>query len=345
MASAVTKRRLKAMRIWFNHWFSTAYHFIDMLKPNNTIIASNERTTCVYRMNADEFYVEPTFKDENDYIDWCLNFCKSFNIDIFFIKRGMATAVKRHDEFDKINVKLIAEDDYVKFELFNDKIQTAEFFRQHNICKVPEMKTVTTLEQFKHEYAELSLKYDSLCIKYNHDEGGQSYKLIKTRMPKLSRISENNGLVYSYEYICACLQEYNTFPELIIMPYLNGTEISIDCIALNSKLIAIPRYKLSNKVTKFDMDKHLISIAEKFQEKAELSGPYNLQFRYHNGELYLLEVNTRLSGGSWKAHFIGCDFPVLCVNKVTNTPIDTVKLKANFKNIELSNIESVVELS
>lgn len=332
------------MRIWFNHWFSTAYHFIDMLKPDNTIIASNERTTCVYKVNANEFYVEPVFNNENTYIDWCLDFCKQHNIDIFFIKRGMATAIKRHKEFDEINVKLIAEDDYDKFILFNDKIKTAEFFKQHQICKVPEMITVTTAEQFKKEYARLSEKYSRLCIKYNHDEGGQSYKLIKTREPNINRISENSGLVYSYEYICECLETVDTFNEIIIMPYLNGTEISIDCLAINNELIAIPRYKLNNRITKLDIDANLINIAENFQKIAKLSGPYNLQFRYHNNELYLLEVNTRLSGGSWKAHFIGCDFPRLCVNKVTNTPTNTFELKSNFRNIELSNIESAIEI-
>lgn len=332
------------MKIWFNHWFSTAYHFIDMLKEKGYyVVATNERETCVYKENANEFYLEPVFENKDEYLNWCLDFCKKHNIKIFFVKRNMDIIVKNIHLFEEKNIKVICENDYEKYSLLQNKYKTMEYFKELNICNVPEMKIVNTISEFKQVYKEMSQKYDNLCIKYNIDEGGQSYKLISDREPNLDRISENNGLVYSYDYICKCLESVENFKDLVIMPYLNGTEISIDCLGFGNDLLAIPRYKLNNRVTKLDMDEELIHIAKQFYNALKLNGPFNIQFRYHNNVLYLLEINTRLSGGSWKAKYIGCEFPNLCVDKflgkLTKFP------KVTKKEVNLSNIESVVELN
>lgn len=328
------------MRIWFNHWFSTAYHFIDMMKENgHYVIATNERETSVYQTNADEFYLEPTFNKEN-YIDYCVNFCKEHNIDVFFPKRGMDLIVENLHKFQ--NVKVICETDLEKYTLLQDKVKTAKWFEKHNICDVPEMHLCTNVYEFKFWYERMIQKYEKLCIKYNQDEGGLSYKLISNMNPDISKISYASSSTYSYEYICKCLETVESLKPLIIMPYLSGNEISIDCLAIENELIAVPRFKLSNRVTKLSLQDDLIQIAEKFQKEMNLVGPYNIQFRYHNDNLYLLEVNTRLSGGSWKAKFMGIEFPVLCCNKFIGKKIE--RPIPSKKEMCISNIESAVVL-
>ena len=53
------------------------------------------------------------------------------------------------------------------------------------------------------------------------------------------------------------------------------------------------------------------AIAEKFAKDFKIEGPYNLQIRWHNGIPYLLEVNTRMSGGSHIADKVGVNFLAL----------------------------------
>ena len=332
------------MNIWFNHWFSTAYHFIDMLKEKGyTIIATNERPTCVYKMNADKFYLEPVFEDKNDYLKLCLEFCEKENINVFFPKRNLDIITKNLKLFQSKNIVVICEEDYALYDLLQSKVDTMIYFYNNDIkVNLPEMTIVNNVEDFKNEYARLIKKYPKLCVKYNKDEGGQSYKLITDRLPNINRISENYGLAYSYEYIVECLSSVQYFDDLIIMPYLEGEEVSVDCLGLEDDLIAIPRYKLSNRVTRLVLEKDLIEIAKDFYKKSKLKGPFNLQFRYSNNELYLLEVNTRLSGGSWKAKYMGCEFPVLCVEKYLNKLQQLPKLDIDY--IDISNIESAVVL-
>ena len=141
------------MRVWFNHWFSTAYHFIDMLKEKGYyVIASNERETSVYQTNANEFYLEPIY-DKDLYLDFCIDFCKEHKIDVFFPKKGMDIIIKNLHKFG--NVKVICETDLNKYELLQDKVKTGEWFTKKKICKVPEMHLCTNVYEFKFWYQRM----------------------------------------------------------------------------------------------------------------------------------------------------------------------------------------------
>ena len=54
------------MRIWFNHWFSTAYHLIRMMRegtPEAVFVGSNENVRAIYRQACDEWYAEPALEE------------------------------------------------------------------------------------------------------------------------------------------------------------------------------------------------------------------------------------------------------------------------------------------
>ena len=292
------------MKVLFNHWFSTAYYFIDSLKKDGFyVIASNKRESCVYKTNADEFYVEPDLENE-EYLAYCLDFCKSHDIDIFVPRKGMDYIIQHLAEFDALNVKVLCESNKEVFDIFNSKVKTASYFKDLNIVSVPESILVNSVDEFISAYNSIKAHWGEVCIKYDSDEGGQSYKRISPHVPNIGRISENNGLVYSLEYVIACLESVKEFKPIVVMPYLNGTEISVDCLGVDNKFIAVPRQKLTNRVTHFEQDSRLYAICRELWRASGLTAPFNVQFRYHNNELYILEVNTRLSGGSWKAKYV-----------------------------------------
>ena len=64
-------------KIWFNHWFSTAYNIINMIKKGEGdfyFIGTNENPKSVIESVCDEWYTEPKLKDDA-YVDFCLDFC------------------------------------------------------------------------------------------------------------------------------------------------------------------------------------------------------------------------------------------------------------------------------
>ena len=330
------------MRVWFNHWFSTAYYFIDSLKKGGFyVIATNKRENCVYKTNADEFYVEPDVENE-EYIAYCLDFCKSHNVDIFVPRKGMKYIIRHLDEFTALGVKVLCESSKEVFEIFDSKVKTASYFEDLNVVSVPESILVNSVDEFMSAYNTIKAHWGEVCIKYDSDEGGQSYKRSSSHEPNIGRISENNGLVYSLEYVVACLESAKTFEPIVVMPYLDGTEISVDCLGVGNKFIAVPRQKLSNRVTHFEQDSRLYAIYRELWRALGLTAPFNVQFRYNKDTLYILEVNTRLSGGSWKAKYVGVDFMSLAIHNLIGDDVEVPEM--HFEPKDLSNLEGVVEL-
>lgn len=332
------------MRVWIGHWFSTAYHFINSLKEAGAyVIASNYRDTCVYKTNADEFYIEPEIENDEEYIEYCLNFCKEHNIDFILPRKHIKALSANKQRFLDLGVKLACEDNRDMYEIFESKLKTASYFKDFESVKVPEQVGVNTAEDFKNVYTDLLSRYNLVCIKQDVDEGGQSYKLISDRKPKIERLRENNGLCYSFDFVYKCMCAVDNFNTEVVMPYLNGVEISVDCLGFDENhFYAVPRQKLSNRITHLEQDSTLYNICKEFWSRTKLRCPFNIQFRYHNNQLYLLEVNLRLSGGSWKAKSVGVDFLKLLYNYYAG--LDLPEFNINFKSKDLSNIEGFVEL-
>ena len=61
-------------RVWMNHWFSTAYNIINLIRkafPDIEIIGSNEHPYSPIMNVCDEWYQEPVIKGEQYVSYWC----------------------------------------------------------------------------------------------------------------------------------------------------------------------------------------------------------------------------------------------------------------------------------
>lgn len=59
---------------WFNHWFNTAYHLINMIKDDT----NNELDIIGISTNYSVIY--------KTYVDFCIEFFKEHNVNIFVQK-------------------------------------------------------------------------------------------------------------------------------------------------------------------------------------------------------------------------------------------------------------------
>ena len=81
------------------------------------------------------------------------------------------------------------------------------------------------------------------------------------------------------------------------MPFLPDEEISVDCLNTCNGLIAIPRIKDATRIERVCYDTGILKTCRDFYCHMPLECPCNVQFKYLDGIPYLLEVNTRMSGG------------------------------------------------
>ena len=65
------------IRVWFNHWFSTSYRLIELMKEDADeqvcVIGSNRQKDSVIQLVCDEWYEEPDISGEA-YIDFVWDF-------------------------------------------------------------------------------------------------------------------------------------------------------------------------------------------------------------------------------------------------------------------------------
>lgn len=339
------------MRVWFNHWFSTAYRLIEEIKngceQNNIpveIIGSNRLDICVYKEVCDEFYIEPDINiSKENYAKWCLNFCREHKIDVFMPRREREEISKYMDDFNKLNVKIVTDKNTELLELLEDKFETAKFFEKHNICKTPKIIIVNNVDEFKNAYAVLKEEFpnDRICIKYNKDEGATSFRVIDDIIDDISSLKTGVGLKISYNQAISMLGSVDNFDDLIVMPYLKGPEISIDSLMTKNGFIGLTRQKVGSRCTKVEFNQKFYDISKKFAEISKLTMPYNLQLRYHNNEWYLLEVNTRMAGGTFKSCMTGINIPYIALCELLDIPFTIPEIK-EVKEIIVNEIETPI---
>lgn len=286
------------VRIWLNHWFSTAYHIILLLKRDNPgfrIIGSNENEYSPIMTVCDEWYREPPLKDE-EYAEFCLQFCREHQIDIFMPRRGALAISKHVRRFAAEGVKVMVEDHAVMRAL-NHKDQAYALFCEKGIGVVPEHYIVRTAGQFKEKYSQLSERYRKVCFKFVHDEGGKSYRLIDNDRKGYKALFRKLTTRMTFDEAVKALSEREEFSPIMMMPYLPDEEVSVDCLNTDTGLIAIPRIKDSTRIERVRYDQQILDYCQDLYAKIPLEQPCNIQFKYLDGVPYILEVNTRMSGG------------------------------------------------
>lgn len=311
-------------RIWFNHWFSAAYNIITMLKnaePDYFVIGTNENELSVVSLACDEWYTEPAVNGDT-YVDFCLAFCKEHKVDVFLPRREMLSISKRIGEFNDIGVRVMVED-YEIASILNHKDRAYEFLSQKGISTIPPHYTVTTINDFENAYDNLASRFDKVCIKFVHDEGGKSFRLIDNNRKGYSALFKKQNTRMTYDAVHEALSERDKFSPLMVMPYLPGDEISADCLDTHKGLIVLPRIKGSTRIERIEFDDDVITKVVEIYDVIKLQWPCNIQFKYLDGVPYFLEVNTRMSGGVQMACAAsGVNIPDIAINKLLGVEKD-----------------------
>lgn len=306
------------IKIWLNHWFSTAYNIINLIKENENdfhIIGTNDSDNAVYKIVCDEWYVEPVLKDE-EYVDFCLAFCKEHEVDVFMPRRGMILISKEKIQFEEIGVKVMV-DDFEIVNLLNHKTKAYELFLNKQIGFVPDYRMVTNVKEFLEAYKFMLSKYERVCFKFIKDEGGKSYRLIDNSRKGYHALYKKQNTRMTLEDAIIALSEREKFSPIIVMPYLSGDEVSVDCLKTEYGIVMIPRVKDLTRIEKIKYDVQILEMCEDFYKKIGLECPCNIQFKYLDNIPYFLEVNTRMSGGIQMSCLAsGVNIPNLAVNKL-----------------------------
>lgn len=311
---------MKRVVVWFNHWFSTAYHIIRLLKEDTEtdfyVIGTGHNPDSVVRRACDAWYDEPDTSTDEIYVNACLDFCRAHAVEVFVPRHGQLAISRRIAEFAAIGVKVLVGDCDTLATLQDKQAAYALFERLH-IGLVPPHRIVTTAESFAAAYVELSAQFDCVCMKFVRDEGGMSFRVIDDSVAGYAGLHFYQGAHLPYAAALAALSEQESFPPLMLMPYLPDEEVSVDCLRTAQGVVMLPRAKSGGRIEEIRFDDDILAYCADFYEKVGIECPCNIQFKYRDGTPYFLEVNTRMSGGVYMGCLAtGVNIPNLAVNRL-----------------------------
>lgn len=308
----------KAKTIWFSGWFSALAITLKSVKNafgnNVNIIVSHKNKLCAYKSIGDKFILEDDNISAEEYIDWALNICRENNVALFIPKRFMVEVAHNAFRFEAIGTRVLTED-YGIMHRIQSKSGVYQELSQIGYKNIPYYKVVNSRSDFVEGDNDIFDMGGKSCIKYDHDEGANSFRILEHCDPTIESLNSMlmNTMQYSdAESMISKAASEGKLKTLIMMEVLNGPEVSVDCY--NSKqfgFIAIPRFKMGNRIKEIRLNNSIIENAQELQKVYGFKSIWNVQYRWDgSGNLMLLEINTRMSGGIHLSSMCGFSIPI-----------------------------------
>ncbi|GAB6139679.1 ATP-grasp domain-containing protein [Methylosoma difficile] len=299
------------MRIWFNKTFSTISAVFNNLRLNAksgevTIICTHNHSNAAAFIAADESYLEPHLTGEA-YLDWCVEFCQSQRIGLFWPGKEAALISQHHDRFHAIGTQVMSVADAETLSLLDNK---AEFYAAlpPEVAQTMEFIAVNNLGDFNQAVQQLSKRHGSLCIKPAVSVFGLGFRILDTERDSITHLLKG----VEYQIPLAELRQgmVNTrcFGTLLVMEHLAGPEWSVDCAGRHGELLcAVQRKKspLAGHGQEIDNNPEIQGMVERLAAHYRLNGLFNIQFKEGKNGPRLLEINPRSSGGFGMACLAG----------------------------------------
>lgn len=305
------------INIWFNRTFGTTYHVIQELRQSNLLydfrfFGTHTNLQSVFLQACDYIEKEPMLDDE-EYLNYALDFCKRNKIDIFLPGEFSASVVSRHislfeSQGTKIGIAFTSE--YA--EILSSKGKIYESLRKIIPEYIPPYYLVHSPSEFLEAKQVLTQGSESgsapiACFKPDKGIGGLGFRIVDDSINEFRGLMSYPSPRNTFEYYYNIFQNEKSFSPLIMMEYMNGPEISIDCLASSGKIVFSVAKEKKGNLRVINNIPALQEICQLICNELSLDYLFNIQFRYGNdGRLYLLDLNPRPSGGlyySFKAGY------------------------------------------
>lgn len=307
-------------RVWFNKTFSSVGTAITLIRQADTaqryhITYTHPNEHAAAFLAAHEHAVEPSGLSREEYLEWCLEFCRQRAITIFWPGRAASLIAANHDRFAAIGTRVISVASADTLALMHDK---ARFCAGLDLPLAPAAQfiAVSTIAEYDAAHAALRPLHERLCIKPSESVYGLGFAVLDEERSSAQLLLAGAAYQINAQELRAGLARMETFRPLLLMEYLDGHEYSADCVADHGALIcAIPRKKPheAGDGQLIDTREDILACCKKLAFDYQLNGVFNVQFREGRNGLALLEINPRMSGGIGMACAAGPNLPYIAL--------------------------------
>lgn len=340
----------KIKRIWFMEGFSSQRDIIvavkEFIREQNLtieIFASHREYRNEILSVADFAFIEPT--EEHQRLPFIINILAQYHIDVMYIVKNAIWFEQHRTQIEAMGVKLITGgSDIDLLKCSNNKMDFALFMQQHQLPVVPSI-LIENLEQLQQHID--NPPYDSLCIKPVHGIYGMGFWRFDDKVSAAKIFSHPEQRVVKPSVYLQLYAASDTFPPMVLMPYLHSPEHSVDMVVNRGEVIcAIAREKHGSKQY-LKNSGPAYELACRCANIMQADGLVNVQTRMNkSGHPLLLEINMRPSGGVGYTQYSGVNLAGLMVffhlNILNQAQIQTY-CQQHFKTTEVISTTSVTE--
>lgn len=277
--------------------------------------------------------------DITEYVKFITEKCIQYKIDAFIPFAKMDELVDFKDYFESQGVALVVPSNNKTFKMLNNKFETYNFLSSKMPEIIPSCFCANTKKQLLDAVNVIHDSGSKVCIKYCEDISAYSVRIVSFERRSLDELdfktsSQSSYLrkMLTYRDLVEMLEDMDDNDLLprqaIVMEYLDGKEVSCDCLRTEYGNIILPRVKITGKIQHILKDEELIKLCDKILEYTGYDSVCNIQFKYSDGRPMLLEVNTRMSGGVQIASkAVSINIPLLAIkDKLGRLTEDDVNL-------------------
>ena len=313
----------KTFSVWFAQGFSSQRDLLialnkSSIKPHISTIASHSQPRDEILSMADIAVIEPA--TESPY--FILAEAVDQKIQLVLTSHSNDKYELLRPEFEKYGITLITGTQGLgAHQKLENKFEFTNCCKLANIPVVEAIEVETT-EELKQAIEQISQQGKQVCVKPVIGVFAQGFWLLKDGISFFQTLMEPiNYQANTQQFIQAYDQEQDKLPYLV-MPFLSGDECSVDMFCVKgvvmSKVTRIKKQQWQEVLPNGPCDELVKKLAEVFI----LDGIINAQFRQDEfGKWYVLEVNTRPSGGIGMTLSSGINLVAECVAYYAKLPL------------------------
>jgi carbamoylphosphate synthase large subunit len=307
------------MRVWFNRTFSSVSSALSLIRDADKndgryhLIYSTTNDGTPAANAAHQFELEPFNLKGDQYLAWCLDFCRLHRVDIFVPGKEASLISSAHPAFLEIGTRVLSVATTPVLDILHDK---ARFYETVDLplAPPPDFRVVENIDQFDAAFAELRALYPTLCIKPSKSVYGLGFSVLDERRSCAQILLDGAQYHIGLDDLRSGLAQQGSFRTMLLMEYLEGHEYSVDCVADHGRLLcAVARQKpmTAGHGQTIVVHTDIQAATAKLTADYALNGVFNVQFRETGGQVRLLEINPRMSGGIGMACVAGPNLPFL----------------------------------
>lgn len=320
-----------ARTVWFNKNLSSTYQVIEILRREQRpdelrLVCTHTHPDSPVLGLADIGELEPTGLNDHDYLEYCLEFIRRHDVQVFVPGRHVSAISAATARFEQAGVKLLIAGEASTLHVLNDKARTYQALEGLPV-PLPEYRVVNSLDEFDAACTDLRSRGFRVCFKPAASMFGLGFRVVTEDGSNLKRMLSGDPLSIDLQDARRCFAESPRFRDVLVMQYLWGSERSIDCLAHAGELVCcVVRRKpdVSEGAQLLECNSPVEQMVRRLTQHLQLNGMFNVQFKDDGETPYLLEINSRMSGGLPMACLSGVAFPLWAIRLVlgTATPQD-----------------------